>query len=432
MPTCLTQAAQKTGGDIIQIPTDSSLLMAAAEIRSRSFEFDTVILHIEPSDPLPDVAFFDRPRPVLFFRHAEHAFNLGQDIAGVVADVRPVGHEMTVHFCAKGPQTVMLPLPLLDRPLIGCKKAEARQRLGLPQDASILLTIGWPFKYASAWGYSFPALVQSLCQSNSEICIVAIGLSRSQPFPGLNQAAEGRFLPVGVVEDREALELYYCSADIYLDAYPRGSLTAVLDAARRGLPVQRLSNPYQCIMWSDDISLDSVMTGATSQENYVRTVLEWLKGPEERRSELGARFRNAVLRDHCGAAWKNKWLDPALRALVSPREDLADFASNPPRNEPTNYPGLGLAWPETDWPAGMMVAGAILSTTNLPRAIRIFGVLHSIKPMLSRTPGKGNTRKRLHMFGLLIASLMPNFIRAAMRGIWRAAIKRSQHSESGA
>ena len=79
----------------------------------------------------------------------------------------------------------------------------------------------------------------------------------------------GRFMPVGAVEDREILELYYRAADIYLDAYPTSSLTATLDAARHGLPVQRLRNRYRCLLWCDDPALDSVMPGAATQEEFI-------------------------------------------------------------------------------------------------------------------------------------------------------------------
>jgi hypothetical protein len=42
-------------------------LQTAAEIRAKSLEFDVIVLHTHPNDPLPNLAFYDQPRPVIFF-----------------------------------------------------------------------------------------------------------------------------------------------------------------------------------------------------------------------------------------------------------------------------------------------------------------------------------------------------------------------------
>jgi hypothetical protein len=418
LPAWLGHSAQKTGGKIIVLPSGLTWLQTAAEVRSRSLEFDAIILHIHPNDPLPNLALYDQPRPILFFRHADHVFNLGLDVARVVADIRPQGHAMSIHFCGKQSRKVMLPLPLLDGGMASCDKAEARKRLGLPLDNPTLLTIGSRLKFTPMEGYSFPTVIQSLCEANPQLHIVAVGLSELEPFPGLAQSMGGWFHPVGVVKDREILELYYRAADIYLDAYPNSSLTAVLDAARHGLPVQRLFNRDRCLMWGSDLGLDSVMLGASTQEEFIRKVLEWLEWPEERRSELGSRFRNAILDDHCGASWKYKWLGPAINALISPREDPLDLRPDCLQDEERGFPGLGKAGAESDWPAGMFVAGTILNTDHVPRPIRIHGVLHSIKPLLFNAGGDGMTRRRLSMFKMLVSSCMPDQVRTAMRRIW--------------
>jgi len=422
VPACLSDAARRTGGTIIELPSGLSWLQAAAQIRSRSLEFDAVVLNIYPNDPLPNLALHDQPRPVLFFRHSEHAFNLGLDVARVLADLRSVGNEMSVRFGPKAPRKVRLPLPLNDEALTPGGKVDARRKLGLPVDALIVLTIGWPYKFVPRWGYSFASVVQSLCEANSRVHIVAVGLTESEPFPGLGQSTGGRFLPVGVVEDREILELFYRAADIYLDAYPCSSLTALLDAARHGIPVQRLYNRHLCLLWGEDPGLDSVMRGASTQDEFIQTVLEWLEWPEEKRLELGSRFRKALLQDHCGASWKNKWLDPAIDAMASPGKDLPD--SRTAQGEYLEFPGLGKAWREVNWPADMFVAGAILGTDRIPRSIRTSGLFRSIRPALFGAAGNGTRRQRLFMFGLLFASLMPSRIRTTMRWIWRAVFAR--------
>ena len=432
IPTWLGDSARKTGGAIIEVPSGLTWLRAAAEIRSRSLEFDAVILHIHPNDPLPNLAFFDQPRPALYFRHSDHLFNLGLDLARVFADIRPVGREMSVHFCAKVPRKVMLPLPLLDEALTSCDKAGARRKLGLPVDALVILTIGWPHKFIPIDGYNFSEVVQSLCKANPRVRIVAVGPSELEPFPGLGQSMGGRFLPVGSVKAREILELYYRAADIYLDAYPTSSLTATLDAARHGLPVQRLRNRYRCLLWCDDPALDSVMLGAATQEEFIRTALEWIEWPEKKRQHLGSRFREAVLRDHCGASWKSRWLDPAVNALMLPADAPTELEPPSPQRDEASFPGLGIAGPESDWPSGMFIAGTIDSYDDAPRPIRISGVFRSIKPVLFHRPGDGTTRRRISLFTWLVASCFPDHVRTAPRRLLRAIFKSPRHQRESA
>jgi len=427
IPTWLGDSARKTGGDLIALPSGLSWLQAAADLRFRSIGFDAVVLHIHPNDLLPSLAFYDRPRPVLYFRHSDHLFNLGLDLAQVVADIRPVGHEMSVHCCAKAPRKVMLPLPLVDEELAPCDKAEARRKLGLPADAFVFLTIGWPYKFTPIDGYNFSEVVRSLCASNTRVSVIAIGPSESTPFPGLGQSMAGRFLPVGSVKDREILELYYRATDIYLDAYPSSSLTGVLDAARHGLPVQRLYNRSQCLMWGNDVGLDSVMLGASTQEEFIRTSLEWMEWPEEKRQELGARFREAVLRDHCGASWKSRWLDPAVKALMLPAATSAELEPKDSQRNEASFPGLGIAVSEYDWPSDMFVAATINDDGSLPRPIRISGVLHSIWPLLIHAPDDRTGQRRLSMFTSLVSSCMPDQVRTAIRWMRRAIFKNLRH-----
>jgi len=185
-------------------------------------------------------------------------------------------------------------------------------------------------------------------------------------------------------------------------------------------------------MWGDDPALDSVLLGASTQDEFVAGVLDWLEWPEEKRIELGARFRSAVLQDHCGASWKRKWLDPAINALISSGDIHLDLLPEDPRRKALGFPGLGIATPEYDWPTGMFVAGIIDSYDFAPLPIRISGVFHSIKPLLFHTPGDGTTRRRISLFTWLVASCMPDQVRTAPRRILRAIFKKPRNRRESA
>lgn len=427
LPAWLGQSARKTGGEIIELPPGLSWLQAAAEIRSRSLEFDAVILHIHPNDPLPNLAFFDQPRPVLFFKHADHVFSLGFDVSRVIADVRPVGQAMSVNFCAPAPRKVLLPLPLFDEGPTSYDKVDARRKLGLPEDALIVLTIGEPYKFMPLHEYNFSTVVQSLCAGNPRVLIIAIGLSESEPFPGLGRLVGGRFRPVGVVKDREILELYYRATDVYLDGIPCTSMTAVLDAAMHSLPIQRLYNPHSCLMWCDDPALDSVERGASTLDEVIAVVLDWLEWPEEKRLELGGRFRKAVVKDHCGASWKSTWLDPAVNALRSPGEDPLQLGQDFAQKKELGFPGLGVTGPAGQWHYGMFIAGIIGSAEYIPRPIRISAVFQSIRPVLFNSPSDGRMGKRLTIFKGLVSSCVPDQLRTVVRNMRDAIFMKRRH-----
>jgi len=406
LPAWLGNSARKTGGEVIKLASGVSWLQMAAEIRSKALEFDAVVLHIHPNDPLPNIALYDQPRPVLFFSHADYAFSLGTDVAKVVAEIRTVTHDFSVIYRSPAPRKVLLPVPLLDVAHATLDKVDARKRLGLPVNSLIVLTIGELSKYIPIPGCSFPDLVRTICAANSLILVVAVGPSESEPFPELKQQTGGRFMPVGLVKDPNILELYYCAADFFLDSIPVSSITAALDAARHGLPVQRLAIPTQSILWSDDPALDSVLRGASTQDELVAGVLEWMEWPEDKRSELGGRLRAAVLEGNCGAAWKSKWLDPAIRALDARCDD--QFPTSLQRADGGENPFLvlaGMDW-EAGWPTSMLIARATLSA-RLPLRMRLLGLLHSIGPLLFGTANGGAFRKRFLMFMKLLTAIVP-------------------------
>lgn len=423
LPAWLARATQKSGGELFRLSSTLSCLEAATELRAKSLDFDVVVLHIHPNDPLPNLAFHDQPRPVMFFNHADHVFTLGMDAARVIADYRSIGQDVSSRLRAKRPRKAMIPIPLIDDQSFPADKADARRKLGLPADALVALTIGQAYKFSPVFGYSFSEAAQAICNGDPRIIIVAIGDPESQPWAKLQQSTQGRFRPVGEVADPEILELYYSSADVYLDSFPCGSLTAALDAARHAIPVQRLNIPLQPLLYSDDLALDSVLTGASSQSEYVERVLQWLRWSDDQRSELGGRLRAAVLKEHVGASWKTKWLDAAVNALNAPCDTPAQSRLGPLEGEQDRFltfAELGLL----DCPASMFVAAAVLGLNDLPRPIRMSGVMHSFRPLLFDTAHDGRARERFLMFKDLTKTVLPKAVITGINKVFRPALKR--------
>ena len=421
LPGWLAHSAQSTGGDIFRLPPMPSWLQMAAEVRSKSSEFDVIVLHVHPDDPLPNLAFYDRPRPVIFFNHADHAFTLGMDVAGIVADIRKAGHDLSSSLRAARPHKVLLPIPLTDGPKSSTGKAEARRKLGLPTNAPIALTIGDLFRFKPGMGLSFPAALKAICAQDPRVLVIAVGFSASESgeLSELNQSTAGRFQSVGVVVDPEILELYYSAADVYLDCFPYGSLTSVLDAALHALPVQRLKIPDLPILWSDDLALDAVAAGASCTTDYVAEVVQWLQWPGTKRAEFGARFRAAVLQEHCGVSWKARWLDPAVKALQASGEAPSHPGLDRIDEKPDRF-RISTMFYLAGLPLSMFVAAVILGMEDVPQRIRVSAVWVSVKPLLLDPAHDGMPWKRLLAFKELIKTCLPKRVITAVGRILRS------------
>jgi hypothetical protein len=177
-------------------------------------------------------------------------------------------------------------------------------------------------------------------------------------------------------------------------------------------------------LWTDDPALDSVMRGVSSQEDYVAQVRGWLQWPAEKRSELGSRFREAVLRDHCGASWKTKWLDPAVKALASPEQIRSDSNYAQPFESFVLPPWTGKPIANSNWPSGMLAAGVIDSYDSAPLPIRVSGVFHSIRPLIFHRFGDGTTWRRISLFAWLVSSCLPDRVRTAPRRMLGATLRK--------
>lgn len=416
LPEWLSRSAWRTGGEFIQLPFEISWLRKAEEVRARAMEYDAVILHVHPNDPLPNLAFYEKPVRALFFNQADHVFSLGMSVVSVIADMRYSGNDISIRNRAPGPMKCLVPIPLIDNDPVPCDKDQARKRLGLPLGVPIALTLGEWYKYQPALGYNFPKTLSSICRRDPRVVVVAIGISRSdiERFPELCGLDEGRFRAVGFIQDPQILDLYYTAADIYLDSFPCGSGTSILDAARYSLPVQRLHNSYVPVLRSDDPALDSVLAGASDESEYVIGVLEWLRWPERKRAELGFRLRAAVLQEHCGASWKEKWLDPAVTALHARRLAMTQEGNGDHSREADGLCALA-SLPRDDRPTSMFVAGTIFEDSTFDYRIRLSCVWRSVKPLLFDTARDRMGPKRLKAFGQLAETLLPEPLAIVLR-----------------
>jgi len=306
IPDDLKRTVEHCGGQLTVLNSQLPLLERARQLREIAcLQADAVILHVHMDDPLPILAFaVDNTPPVLLVNHADHVFWLGASVADLVANIRPSGQELT-RDCRGIEGSVCLPIPLKDtesglgdrQHSVERKKLE-RDRLGIPQDAIVFLTIASAYKYTPLNNYGFISVAQRLLERCPEAWLIAVGPDCEGPWAAASAKSGGRLMALGV---KQAVSPFHAAADVYLEGFPFGSLTALLEAGLSGLPFVAAPATTPLPLKSDDLALEPMLTPA-SAEDYILEALRLAGDPQARLRE-GERTQTAIRQCHCEAGW---------------------------------------------------------------------------------------------------------------------------------
>ena len=120
------------------------------------------------------------------------------------------------------------------------------------------------------------------------------------------------------------------AADIYVEGFPFGTTTALLEAGIKGIPV--VLAPSQCPppYASDGVALDGILERAQTLEEYKASIIRLAKNPVER-NLAGTKICQSVTKHHTGLGW-NQYLVDAIAGL--PREHRVHCSEIPIRTPP--------------------------------------------------------------------------------------------------
>ena len=305
-PKNLEEAVNRTTGRCVVLDPLAPLLQRAAELRKYAWEnADVVLLHTHPDEVLGTVAFGVAGGPVvLVVNHADHVFWAGCAVADLVLEIRMSGHLWTKQLRGTD-RSKILPIPLVEsgtreRPdsSATAERQTLRKSLGIPDDAVMLLTVGSASKYEAMPGLDFVATVQEIIRACDNAYLVAIGPKDAGVWKAAKEVTGGRILPLGYQQDST---LFCRSADLYLEGFPLGSLTALLEAGQAGLMCVRAPVDSPLPFCSDSLSLDGIPQPGNLKD-YVQTVVALVKNSEAR-IKGGRKLRDAIESQHCGAGW---------------------------------------------------------------------------------------------------------------------------------
>ncbi len=303
VPRALREAARATGSDLHLLDTRRSLLARAGALRRITEDADLVVLHVHPYDAIPVIAFADgQGPPVILMNHADHQFWVGTQVSAVVVNSRSSGFRLAYERrgiprerCALLP----LPIPLGDSPLT---RSQARQQLGVPEDAIVMLSVASEFKYVPLRPPGFAETMASVLERHANAVVLVVGPEHGGDWAAVHARTGGRIRAMGIHYDTE---VFYRAADIYVDSFPICSETAFLEAASHGVAsVSCCPHPDEASSLCTDVpSLDTALFRAGTPDE-LGVLLSRLIEDAAFRALAGERLRQAVCDMHSGDGWR--------------------------------------------------------------------------------------------------------------------------------
>lgn len=321
----LIEAVQTSGGNVIALGHISSIIGKAKRLREIACEkTEVVVIHAHMWDVVPTIAFgVPSGPPILVLNHADHTFWVGVAIADQILNIRESGARFSLLY--RGVERNMeLPIPLpdvlevVDGPDYSQTDCSLRSELGIPQHATLILTVGSEHKFRPIGTLNFLEAAKRIIE-NTNAYLVAVGPRPNAPlWAEAVEATRGRIIAVGVQQD---LGRYHRAADLYLEGFPFGSLTALLEAALTGLPCVRAPAIIPPPFASDGAALADIPQ-PRDLDDFVQQATG-LVGDLIRRKRLGESLAHNVQMLHCRDGWVRHLAE--LKARLPSSHDIHPF-----------------------------------------------------------------------------------------------------------
>ncbi|MCI0703397.1 MAG: hypothetical protein L0241_20145 [Planctomycetia bacterium] len=299
VPEWLRKAITRSGGQVFILPETAPPTVRALWLRAIARDADLVLSHHFTEDVIPIAAFAttDGP-PVGIINQSDHVFWLGSSVADTVVNLRQIGRVLSEARRAVRHNT-LIPIPL-EEPPPALDRWTSRKQLGIADDRVMLLSVGRAEKYRPSSTHNFFATTGAILSAHPEAELHLVGVSEDQARPFLPESA--RFRCAGEVESPGA---YRAAADIYLEGFPFGSQTAMLEAGLAGLAPVPVFAPLSRLLVTQDEAFDELLVPASTEEAYRETVAELVRSPRGR-AELGAECARRVRACHIGSEWLDR------------------------------------------------------------------------------------------------------------------------------
>lgn len=298
IPRWLTKAIIKKNGDISDLSYNAKIIDKALRLREIASKYEYIILHIHMFDIIPILAFGTESfnRPIIFVNHADHLFWLGISFSDLIINIRKDGLKITSTRRGSG-NGVILPVPLdYKKNILDKKKCCAL--IKAPKNKKLIISIGSSYKFISSNRNDFIETATNILKINDDAIFWAIGPDKNKEKRWMQAyvSSKGRLNAIGNIS-KKVLNYYYSAADLYIESFPIGSGTALIEAALNGIPILRLKSPYNhfdVLAGREDIQANDT-TELIKKANFI------LDNGKSKSSIT--KLTTDIIHEHCGIEW---------------------------------------------------------------------------------------------------------------------------------
>jgi len=312
-------ALQQEGTLELVLLEDSTWTARVQVLRQHIASADQVVLLTHPNDITPCAALpgMHSPPPVIFMDHAAHVFWLGVTISCQVLSMSAILLESR-----RGIPKAHIgwaPLPMDFSRLDAPAAIDARAALGIPAEAVLLMSCGSGYKYQPLEGVCLADLVAPVLARHPQAHLLVVGVQSAPFWEALAQRCPGRVHLQGYLPEPELVACYQ-ACDIYLDAVPFASPTAMFEAAACGKPVVRYAPAdWRSCEFTQDIETIPTSLYIWSQPAHYEQDLDRLIGEPAFRAWRGQFGQRAVRLYHAEDTFVHAIEAAYERAVGMPR-----------------------------------------------------------------------------------------------------------------
>lgn len=318
IPRSLEQAVSARDGEIeILNRQPGSIIAWARRLREIAVRYDYVVLHTETEDVVPTIAFADEAGlpPIISVNHADHCYWTGASVINLLVNLRRSGQDLAIRRRGFSPeQCMILPTPL-DHSGRNISRIEAKHQLGINDQAAVIVSIARATKYRTILGETFAQMQADILADNPGAVLIVVGAKGIDGWQPEIDRFGGR---LRVVDETPDTSVFLDAADIYLDSYPIVSITSLLEAGARGLPLVSRS-PFALaggVLCADAPGMDGHIQLARTSDEY-RSIFSALINDPTRRQQLGDATRAQIVKTHMGERWGLSLAQVYARAQAS-------------------------------------------------------------------------------------------------------------------
>lgn len=324
-PQALTEAVARAGGAVHIVPARMPWTEQARWLRELARRMaDCVVLHIDVSDVVCGAAFGSAGGPpVILVNHNAHIFWTGVSYADRIANCR--GSDLEAHWTSTlrgAPRGCFVPIPIVrSTNSIDTGPPEAsppprgaswRASAGIPSAAVVLVSVGSRFKYSALPDSDFVETLTSVLLAQPGAYLVVAGFDADARWASACVRTQGRIRVLGRLTS-EQLNDVYLAADIYVEGFPFGTTTALLEAASCGVACVVAPSGCPPPYATDGAAIEGTVPRSGSLTHYKRH-LHHLIVDASARGLHASRVQQSVIAHHAEAGWKQH-LETAMSGL---------------------------------------------------------------------------------------------------------------------